>query len=183
MNGDKKLYLYSGLAILGAIVAYYFITNKKKLDSDPTNNTNTNEEDVTTTTGDIITPEQAEIDPTIAEIIKLPLVQTKAKLLGKKIYTKIDNVNPRLSNYVNNGWFVNNTLGGRITQQGTLIGIVTDVVNDKGSLKNNGGAIYKWIKVKPSAEAIKQIKDDCSFLNCRFTYPSEMFVREDVIKL
>ena len=80
----------------------------------------------------------------------------------KKIYTKLDNINPRLSNYVNNGWFANNTLGGRITQQGTLIGIVTDVVNDKGLLKNSGGAIYKWIKVKPSAEAIKQIKDDCT---------------------
>ena len=183
MNADKKLYLYSGLAILGAVVAYYVITNKKKLDSDPTNTTNTNEEDVTTTTGDIITPEQAVIDPTIAEIIKLPLVQTKAKLLGKKIYTKLDNINPRTSNYVNNGWLVNNTLGGRITQQGTLIGTVTDVVNDKGSLKNNSGAIYKWVKVKASADAIKQIKDDCSLLNCRFTYPSEMFVREDVIKL
>ena len=46
---------------------------------------------------------------------------------------------------------------GRITQKDTLIGVVTDVVNDKGLLKNNSGSIYKWLKVKPSPEAIKQI--------------------------
>ena len=102
-------------------------------------------------------------------------------MLGKNIYTKVDNVNPRRTPYVNNGWFVNNGVGGRITQKNTLIGSVTDVVNDKGLLKNNSGAIYKWIKVKPSSDAIKQIKDDSSIL--MGTKTDTFYVREDVIKL
>ena len=179
MNSDKKLYLYSGLAIALSVVAYVVITRKKKLDTDPTSNEV--KPDVITTTGDEISNEQAVIDPTLAEIIKLPLAQTKAKMLGKNIYAKVDDINPRQSPYVNNGWWVNNGVGGRITQKNTLIGSVTDVANDKGSLHNNTGAIYKWFKVKPSADAIKQIKDDSSFLIP--TKTNTFYVREDVIKL
>jgi hypothetical protein len=102
-------------------------------------------------------------------------------MLGKQIYTKLDNVNPRQSPYVNNGWLVNNGVGGRITQKDTLIGTVTDVVNDKGSLKNKSGAIYKWFKVNPSLVAIKQIKDDSNILIP--TKTDTFYVREDVIKL
>lgn len=178
MNSDKKLYLYSGLAIALSVVAYVVITRKKKLDTDPSSNV---QEDITTDTGDVVTIEQAVIDPTLAEIIKLPLAQAKTKMLGKQIYTKLDNVNPRQSPYVNNGWFVNNGVGGRITQQDTLIGSVTDVVNDKGSLKNKSGAIYKWFKVAPSLIAIKQIKDDSNILIP--TKTDTFYVREDVIKL
>ncbi len=118
MNSDKKLYLYSGLAIAVSVVAYVVITRKKKLDTDPTSNV---PDDVTTSTGDVVDVEQAVIDPTLAEIIKLPLAQAKAKLLGKNIYTKLDNVNPRQSPYVNNGWFVNNGVGGRITERDTSL--------------------------------------------------------------
>jgi hypothetical protein len=179
MNSDKKLYLYSGIAIALSVVAYVVITRKKKLDTDPS--ATEIKPDVTTSTGDEISNEQAILDPTIAEIIKLPLAEAKAKMLGKNIYTKLDNVNPRQTPYVNNGLFVNNGVGGRITQKNSLIGIVTDVVNDKGLLKNNSGSVYKWIKVKPSLEAIKQIKDDSSFLIG--TKTDAFYVREDVIKL
>ena len=127
MNSDKKLYLYSGLAIALSVVAYVVITKKRKLDTDPSSKV---QPDVTTTTGDVVTAEQSAIDPTLFEIIKLPLAQAKAKLLGKDIYTKVENVNPRQTPYVNNGWFVNNGVGGRITDKDTLIGSVTDVVND-----------------------------------------------------
>jgi len=179
MNSDKKLYLYSGLAIALSVVAYVVITRKKKLDTDPS--AIEVKPDVTTTTGDEISNEQAVIDPTLSEIIKLPLAQAKARMLGKNIYSKVDNVNPRQTPYVNNGWLVNNSVGGRITQKNTLIGSVTDVVNDKGLLKNNSGAIYKWVKVKPSPDAVKQIKDDSSFL--MGTKTDSFYVREDVIKL
>jgi hypothetical protein len=179
MNSDKKLYLYSGLAIALSLVAYVVITTKKKLDSDPF--AIEIKPDVITPTGDEISNQQAVIDPILAEIIKLPLAQVKSKLLGKNIYSKVDNVNPRQTPYVNNGIFVNNGVGGRITQKNTLIGVVTDVVNDKGLLKNNSGDIYKWFKVKPSPEAIKQIKDDSSIL--MGTKTQNFYVRQDVIKL
>lgn len=178
MNNDNKLYLYSGLAIALSVVAYVVITRKKKLDTDPSL---TVQQDVTTDTGDVVTIEQAVIDPTLSEIIKLPLAQVKSKMLGKEIYTKLDNVNPRQSPYVNNGWFVNNGVGGRITQKDTLIGSVTDVVNDKGLLKNKSGSVYKWFKVKPSPIAIKQIKDDSNILIP--TKTDSFYVREDVVKL
>ena len=100
MNSDKKLYLYSGLAIALSVVAYVVITRKKKLDTDPSSNV---QEDITTDTGDVVTIEQAVIDSTLADIIKLPLAQVKTQMLGKQIYTKLDNVNPRQSPYVNNG--------------------------------------------------------------------------------
>lgn len=179
MNSDKKLYLYSGLAIALSLVAYAIITRKKKLDTDPTLNV---KPDVTTTTGDVISGEQALIDPTISEIIKLPIEQVKTKMIGKSIYSKVDNINPRQTPYVNNGWFVNNGVGGRITEKETFIGNVTDVVNDSGSLRNNVGAIYKWFKLNPSTEAIKQIKDDSNIL-LGGTKTKTFFVREDVIKL
>lgn len=178
MNSDKKMYLYSGLAIALSVVAYVVITKRKKANTDPTTNV---KPDVTTSTGDVITNEQAEIDLSLQEILKLPLAQAKAKLLGKDIYSKLENINPRQSPYVNNGWFVNNGVGGRITQKDTLIGKVTDVKNDIGLLRNGSNNIYKWLKVEPSPEAIKQIKEDSNIL--LGTKTETFYVREDVIKL
>jgi hypothetical protein len=180
MNSDKKLYLFSGLAIALSVVAYVVITRKKKTDTDPANTQDT-QEDITTPTGDVITVEQAVIDPTLQEIIKLPLAQVKTKMLGKSIYAKVANINPRQTPYVNNGFFVNNSVGGRITEKDTFIGNVTDVVNDEGLLRNTSGVINKWFKVNPSAEAIKQIKDDSNIL--LGTKTKTFYVREDVIKL
>jgi len=178
MNNDKKLYLYSGLAIALSVVAYVVITKKKKANTDPTTNV---QPDVTTTTGDVISNEQSVIDASLQEILKLPLAQAKSKMLGKDIYSKLENINPRQSAYVNNGWFINNGVGGRITQKDTLIGKVTDVVNDTGSLRNASNTIYKWFKVNPSPEAIRQIKEDSNFLIG--TKTDTFYVREDVIKL
>ena len=178
MNSDKKLYLYSGLSISLTVVAYIVITKKKKLNTDPIKE---NKEDVTTSTGDVITDEQATIGTNLEKIIKLPLAEAKVKMLGKSIYSKVDNINPRQTPYVNNGWLVNNSVGGRITAKDTLIGIVTDVANDNGSLRNKSGIIYKWFKVTPSVEAKKQIEADKSFLVPIKT--DTFYVREDVIKL
>jgi hypothetical protein len=178
MNNDKKLYLYSGLAIALSVVAYVVITKKQKANTDPTTII---QPDVTTNTGDVISNEQSVIDASLQEILKLPLAQAKAQMLGKDIYSKLENINPRQSAYVNNGWFVNNSVGGRITQKDTLIGKVTDVVNDTGSLRNGSNTIYKWFKVNPSPEAIRQIKEDSNIL--LGTKTDTFYVREDVIKL
>jgi hypothetical protein len=183
MNGDKKLYLYSGLAIALAVVAYVVITKKKPLlNTADTSTVEGEEEDmdlVVTPSGDTISTEQAIIDPTLTEILKLPLAEIKLKMLNKKIYTKLDNVNPRITPYVNNGWFVNNSVGGKITQKGTFAGIVTDVAQDKGKMANSQGKVYIWFKIKPSAEAVKQIKEDTPLLLTAKT--DNFWLREDVI--
>lgn len=184
MNSDKKLYLYSGLAIALALVTYVVITNKKPLpiSSNKENSTEEENEDIIVTpSGDTITTEQANIDPTLSEILKLPIAKIKLNTLNKKVYTKLDNVNPRQTPYVNNGWFINNGVGGRITQKGTFAGTITDVANDKGLLKNSQGKIYIWFKIKPSIESVKQIKDDSNILIP--TKTDTFWLREDTIIL
>jgi hypothetical protein len=185
MNGDKKLYLYSGLAIALSVVAYFVITKKKPLPTSSDESTANEEEEaenvVTTTTGDEISTEQNVIEPILKEILKKPLAQIKLSLLNKKLYTKVEDVNPRFTPYVNNGWLSNNNIGGKIKTKGTLAGTVVDIVNDKGLLKNTDGKVFVWFKINPSASARKQIEDDSNiFTGQKF---STFWLREDVISL
>jgi len=183
MNDDKKLYLYSGLAIALSVVAYVVITEKKKLKSDPSKDNNSdNNLDVTTSTGDTITVEQAVIDKNLQEILNTPISNAKLKLLNKNIFTKLNNVTPRTTPNVNNGAF-NNSYGGKIVDKNTKIGIVKDIVEDSGKLKNPQGNVYKWFKVLASKEAIDSINNTKSFWNTSLGRGITFYVREDVIKL
>ena len=183
MNDDKKLYLYSGLAIALSVVAYVVITEKKKLKSDPSKDNNLDDNlDVTTSTGDTITMEQAIIDKNLQEILNTPISNAKLKLLNKSIYTKLDNVTPRTTPNVNNG-VINNSYGGKIVDKDTKIGIVKDIVEDSGKLKNPQGNVYKWLKVLASKEAIDSINNTKSFWNNSLSNGITFYVREDVIKL
>jgi hypothetical protein len=186
MNADKKLYLYSGLAIVGAIIAYVVITKKKPLPTTPNEEIEETEEEnedvVVTPSGDEITLEQANIDSNLTEILKLPLAQIKLKMLNKKVYTKLDNVNPRTQPFVNNG-VINNTYGGKIADKNSYIGIVKDVVQDSGKLKNPQGNVYKWFKVSGSKEAIDSINKTKNLWNIPLNYGITFYVREDTIKL
>jgi hypothetical protein len=184
MNGDKKLYLYSGLAIALAVVAYVVITKKKPLPTPAKENQTDVEEQenvVVTTTGDEISEEQNIIEPTLKEILKLPLAKVKLHLLNKKLYTKVDDVNPRTSAYVNNGWFKNNLIGGKIKIKGTLAGTVVDVANDTGLLQNTDGRVFIWFKINPSATARKQIEEDSNIFTAQKF--KTFWLREDVITL
>jgi hypothetical protein len=186
MNGDKKLYLYSGLAIALAVVAYIVITKKKPLpkpSNEETEETEDEKDDVVVTeTGDEITTEQATIDPALSDILKLPITQTKLKMLNKKVYTKLDKVNPRTQPFVNNG-YINNTYGGEIEYKNTYVGTVKDVVEDSGKLKNPQGNVYKWFKVLGSKEAIDSINKTQSWWNVPLKQGIIFHVREDTIKL
>ena len=177
---NKKMYLYSGLAITLSVVAYVIITKKKKLNNEFVQKVS-NPDSTTGTTE--ISAEQYSIDPILAEILESKLAVAKAKLLNKKVYSKIDNVNPRTQNFVNNGSIANNTLGGKISSKGTLIGTVLDVVEDNGKTKNPKGNIYKWLLIKPSPEAVKSINDSQSWWNVPITTKSTFYIREDVISL
>jgi hypothetical protein len=183
MISDKKLYLYSGLAIAISVVAYVVITNKKKLDADPSNdNDSGNNSDVTTSTGDIITTEQALIEKNLQEILNMSISNAKLKLLNKNIFTKLDYVIPRTTPNVNNGVF-NNSYGGKIVDKNTKIGIVKDIVEDSGKLKNPQGNVYKWFKVLGSKEAIDSVNKTQSLWNTSLKSGITFYVREDVIKL
>lgn len=185
MSDNKKLYVYSGLAIALAVVGYFVITYKKPLlikEEDTAGEEDEKNDVVNLPSGSTITTQQALIEPTLAEILKLPLAQIKLKMLNKNIYTKIENVNPRQTPYVNNGWFVNNGVGGRITEKGTFAGTVMDVQKDSGSMTNRDGNVYNWFKLKPSPTALSQIQKDSNVL-LGSVRTSPYWLREDVITI
>ena len=186
MNGDKKLYLYSGLAIVGAIIAYVIITKKNTL---PTSSEGTGIPDpettvAVTTTGEVIDQNQVDIPATLSEILKKTSAQASSVLINKPVYTKLDNVKVRSENYVNNGVITN--VMSTITNRGTLLGNVIQVVDDKGKLQNLDGRVYKWFKIKPAQITLDDMNRNKSFFTHAFLPDStgkEIFVREDTLKL
>lgn len=184
MNSDKKLYMYSGVAIATAIVAYFLITRKSKSNS----NNAIVEEKVVTDTGSEISLEQALLPAQLESIFKLPLKEAVKKLGNKNIYTKLDNVMARKSPYVDNGFF-NNTWG-TISGKNTLVGKVIAMAEDKNGAKNADGRFYKWVKVNLSSDAKKSIdaSEKESILNqiggaLPINYTIEAYLREDTITL
>jgi hypothetical protein len=186
MNGDKKLYLYSGLAIALAVVAYVIITKKKPL-LDSTDTSTVEEEentDVVSTTGELIDETQVTIPASLSEIFKKTPAEATRLLINKPLYTKLDNVKVRYSNYVNNG-IINNEMSS-ITNRGFLLGNVIQVVDDKGNLKNNDGRVFKWLKMKPAQITLDEMNRNKGFLTHVFkpnTTGKEIYVREDTVKL
>ena len=92
MSDNKKLYIYSGLAVALAVVGYLLITKKKPLsikEEDTAGEEDEKNDVVNLPSGSTITTQQALIEPTLAEILKLPLAQIKLKMVNKNIYTKI----------------------------------------------------------------------------------------------
>lgn len=187
MNSDKKLYLYSGLAIVASLVAYAFITRKKGGSGSSEEGTGTPDEETNvalTTTGDTVDVEQTVIPTTLTDILKKTSAQATVALINKPIYTKIDNVKVRRENYVNNG--VVNNIMSTISNRGMLLGNVIQVVDDKGKLKNTEGRIWKWFKIKPAQVTLDEMNRNKGFLTHVFLPDSTgriIYVREDVVKL
>jgi len=184
MNSDKKLYMYSGVAIATAIVAYFVITRKgKKATSEAIV-----EETVVTDTGSEIPLEQAVLPTQLSSIFDLPLKEAVKKLGYKQVFTKVDNVTARKSAYVNNGTI--NNAWGVISQKNTLLGKVIAIAEDENKAKNAKGRVYKWVKVELSPDAKKSINASPkeSFLNkiggaLPLNYSIVAYLREDTITL
>lgn len=186
MNSNKKLYLYSGLAIVTSLVLYAIITRKKAEKSSPNQEgvpQNDDSDAIVTTTGDVVSSSQVVIPKTLLQILKGTSAQATALLKNKPIFTKIDNVKIRRENYVNNG-FLNNVMS-EVTNSGFYLGNVIEVVNDKGNLKNAEGRFYKWFKIKPTQETLDEMNRNKDFLTSKFLpdFTKAIYVREDVVKL
>jgi hypothetical protein len=187
MDSDKKLYLYSGLAIVGAIIAYVVITKKNPLSNNSNEGTGVPDPETNvaiTTTGDVVDQEQIVVPTSLSEILKKTPAQATTALINKPIYTKLENVKVRYENYVNNG-IINNVMS-TITDRGFLLGNIVQVVEDKGKLKNNDGRVYKWFKIKPAQITLDEMNRNKGFFTHVFLPNStgrEIYVREDTIKL
>lgn len=186
MKSDRKLYLYSGLAIALSVLAYMVITRKKNSEDVVVEEEIVDENGnvATTTTGEAVDPEQLIIPKTLSDILNKTSSQATVALINKPIYTKLDEVKVRNENYVNNG-IINNIMS-TITNTGTLLGTVIQVVDDKGKLKNSEGRILKWFKIKPSQTALDDMNRNKSLLSHVFLPEStgkQIYVREDAVKL
>jgi hypothetical protein len=148
---DKKLYMYSGVAIAMAIVAYFVITRKAKQKSGEAKV----EETVVTNTGSEITLDQAVLPAQLSVIFNLPLREAVKKIGNKNVFTKVPNVNARKGANVNNG-FVNNSYGV-IAEKNINVGKVIALAEDLNGAKNSDGRIYKWVKVNLTQDARKSI--------------------------
>jgi len=158
----SKVYIFSGLAISLSIVAYFFITKKKKLPP--------SEIPKVDASGEEITKEQTVIPESLAALMKLSAANATKALRGKDVYTKLNDANAREVAWVNNG--VINNLIGTIKTKGTYVGKILDVEED-GNGARNGDRIYKWVMIAPtSKEARKDLGTD-----------RPIYLREDVINL
>lgn len=116
--------------------------------------------------------EQKVIDPNLEKA-----KDAKGKLtsiVGKDVYTKVEDVNIRNTPEVNNGLL--NNIYGVLPAKGLLIGKVTSVVK-KGNLN--------WVGVKLSKSAYDIIQSEKNLLtrDIWVNIPPLKWVREDVIKL
>lgn len=175
---NKKLYLYSGLAIATALAIYYLVAKKSNPDFLDNNAPEGDAQpDVTTGTGDTITAQQAQMDKELSETLKKSSSEVTKLLLNKSVYTKLDNVKTRSQNFVNNGWI--NNLFITIPDKGTFLGNIIQVIDDKGGAKNAEGRVFKWFKIFPSQPA----KDVWKSYTSSNTNMPAYYVREDVITL
>lgn len=150
---DKKLYMYSGVAIASAIVAYFLITRKSKTSGKDA----LIEETVITDTGSEIPVEQAILPVELEAVFNLPLKEAVRKIGNKNVFTKVADVKARKGANVNNG-FVNNAYG-TIKDKNTNVGKVIAISEDENGAKNVKGRVYKWVKVNLTKEARKALNE------------------------
>lgn len=162
------------LALSGAT---YLILSRKKEIPEPV----PGETPVVDETGEEISVEQQKVPANLVNILALSAANATTALKGKTIYTKVPDVRTRLEPKVNNGIIDN--IVGKISNAGTVVGKVTQVVDDVEGAKNSSGRVYKWLRVDaPSQDAIKQMEDNASFLS-GFSKNRIIYLREDVVKI
>ena len=158
----KKVYVYSGLALFGALGLYIYISKRKQEMIEKAQVvTNTEEETLVTPTGDEINIEQATIPKDLENVLKNNIPIAQKILINKPMVTKINNVKARSSNRVNNG-LVNNVIG-EIKNSNVNVGKVVGLIYDKEDAKNPQGKTYKWFKIKPTQESIDEMNKNKSW--------------------
>lgn len=182
----KKVYVYSGLALVGALGLYIYISKKKENQLKLAQVVTTTEDDtIKTPTGDEIDVDQATIPKELENILSKPTAIASKLLINKEMVTKVNDVKARLDNFVNNG-FINNILG-ELKTSGINVGKVVGVVDDKNGAKNPQGRIYKWFKIKPSQESINEMNRNKAWYSPNISKAVQeklfFYYREDTLNL
>lgn len=181
-----KIYIYSGAALLASVGLYFLITKKKKITPEQAIKA---EEDRNSRPG--IPTAQTNIPDNLAPILKLPVAQAKKLLIGKNVYTKVDDVNVRTTAIVNNGY--TNNIMAKIPTAGTFVGKIADVVDADTPVfgteqKTADGRKFKFIKVKPFSQAAldaMNANDNRYFASLQSDFSASDFgyLGEEVIKI
>lgn len=176
---NKKYLIYGGIGVVVLIAVYYATKSTKQPTTDEEGIAS---EDKPTSSTDK-TKEQTTIDPKLATIKQQK--NWLKNVIGKNVYSKLDNVKLRTSEVVNDGLI--NNLYGSVDKSGTLLGVVTTAYLDKGRATNLATkAPYNWFQIKLSDGVYDDIQKNQKNFATRdlFKAPNVYaFVREDVIKL
>lgn len=175
---NKKYLIYGAVGVVVLIAVYYATKSPEQ----PTTDEGIPSEDEPTSSTDK-TKEQTTIDPKLATITQQK--NWLKNVIGKNVYSKLDNVKLRTSEVVNDGLI--NNLYGSVDKGGTLLGVVTTAYLDKGRATNPATkAPYNWFQIKLSDAVYEDIQKNQKNFATRdlFKAPNVYaFVREDVIKL
>ena len=181
----KKVYVYSGLALVGALGLYIYISKKKENQLKLAQVVTITEEDkIKTPTGDEIDIEQATIPKDLENVLKNNIPIAEKLLINKEMATKIANVKARSTNQVNNG-IVNNIVG-EISNPNINVGKVVGLIYDENNAKNPQGKVYKWFKIKPSQESFDEMNKNKSWFKPKLPKVTDtgnwlMYYREDTL--
>jgi hypothetical protein len=147
-----------GVGVVGILTALYFITKPKKDKQGDESN-------------------QETPDPKLDELIKA------GKAVGATLVSKVKNVKLRHQAYVNDG-VVNNRYG-EAPEANMAVGQVLSVVDDLTKNVNPATSNpYKWFRIKIDKNLYDEIqKNQRSILTRETIVPSQLFVREDTVKL
>jgi hypothetical protein len=175
---NKKYLIYGAVGVV-VLIAIYYAT---KSPDQPTNDEGIPSEDEPTSSSDK-TKEQITIDPKLASITQQK--NWVKNVIGKSVYSKLDNVKLRKNEFVNDGLI--NNLYGEVEKKDTLLGVVKGAYLDKGKATNPATkSPYNWFQIKLSDAVYEDIQKNQKNFATRdlFKAPNVyVFVREDVIKL
>ena len=176
---NKKYLIYGSIGVV-VLIAIYYAT--KSPDS-PTTDEETTSSEGEPTSGTDKTKEQTTIDTKLASITQQK--NWVKNLIGKSVYSKLDNVKLRKTEVVNDGLI--NNLYGTVDKNGTLLGSVVAAYLDKGKATNPvTKSPYNWMQIKLADAVYNDIQKNQRNFATRdlFKAPNVyVFVREDVIKL
>lgn len=173
---NKKYLIFGGVAVILGMGVYLLLQKDDKNKDASTDTTDkTSEEDSSR-----ISKEQKTMD------VNLMKVQPKT-VVGKKVYSKIDDVSLRLQPFVNNG-IINNEWS-KIPDKNTLIGVVKNQATDSGKMRNSStNKPYIWYLVELNEKAWNTANDLKSIVTktlfpYKYATNKKYWIREDTIKI
>jgi hypothetical protein len=177
---NKKYLIYGSIGVV-VLIAIYYAT--KSPDTPIIDGVEDDSSEGEPSSDKTKSKEQITIDPKLAS---LTLEKNWAKTIkGKNIYSKLDNVKLRKTEYVNDG--VINNLYGTVDKKGTLLGVAEGVYLDYGKATNPATKTrYNWIRVQLNNTVYNEIqKNQRNFATRDLLKVPKVyvFVREDAIKL